>query len=316
MSFSICIPCYNDFDGLHDSLKSVVKNFDIKKLGQFQVVVGLNDCKFGAEDILKAQPPNAEIPIKIFKTRKYLVYDESIVFVLSKVKTDFCLLLGCGEVALPNLFQILLEFGKNDADFGLLPVHLQSSNNKLTKLGNKGSWNPAPPGVFNKVISGHIFRTISLKFLLKPQPFVAFDWAHVEIALIVQADTRIKSLIYNRPAIIRNTAVSGWWTKTDSYKQCIEYCDILLKYHERYPQLQFLSMELQKAFSIRMLLMILQVRANGLREAPLFFHKWINQYSGNQINCFMMKSALRLPRNIAARIMDSANWWIEKKNRK
>ena len=316
VSFSICIPCYNDFEGLHDTLRSIVENFDIERFDQFHVLVGLNDCKFGEEDILKAQSRKLGIPTKFFKTRKYLVYDKSIIFLLSKVNTDFCLLVGCGEVVLPNLFNALLAFGENDTDFGLLPVQLQESGNKSTDLDKEGSWKTTTPGIFNKVVSGHIFRTSSLNFLIKPQPFVAFDWAHIEMSLIVQGNTKFNSFIYTCPAIKRNISVSGWWTKTDIYKQYIEYCDILLKYRERYPQLEFLRIELQKAFSQRMLLMILQVRANGLREAPLFFCKWINQFSGNQINRFIMKSALRLPKKMAVKIMILANWLIKRKQKK
>ena len=313
-SFSICIPCYDDLRGLRATLKSLVECLESKQKDQFHIVIGLNDCNFEKKDILKGQSLNPGIVISCYKTQKYLEYDDSILFVLSKVRSDFCLLIGCGDLALPNLSKALFSFGNSESEFGLLPVRVEREGKRLTNLVSEDTWRPTSLGVFNKVLSGHIFRTSSLNFLFERPPFLACEWAHVEIAIVVQGQKGNGSLKYDSPAILRYISESGWWTKVDIYKQYIEYCDLLLSYNDNYPNLAYVKEELNKAYSVRLLLMILQVRANGLREIPLFFSDWVRYCCNGRAHHFVMKLALRTPANLAAGLMKLANWWLQRKN--
>jgi len=285
-----------------------------KQKDQFHIVIGLNDCSFGKKDIFKGQNLNPGIVISCFKTQKYLEYDDSILFVLSKVRSDFCLLIGCGDLALPNLSTALWSFGNSEAEFGLLPVRFEREGRRLTNLVPEGTWRSASSGVFNKVLSGHIFRTSSMNCFFERSPFLACEWAHVEIAIVVQGQKGNVALKYDSPAILREISESGWWTKVDIYKQYIQYCHLLSSYNDLYPNLAYVKEELNKAYSARLLLMILQVRANGLREIPLFFSDWISYHCKGWVHHFVMKLALWTPANLAARLMKLANWWLERKN--
>ena len=313
--FSICIPCYDDLKGLRETLKSLMECLESKQKDQFHIIIGLNDCNFEKKDVLNGQNINSGVVISCFKTQKYLEYDDSILFVLSKVRSDFCLLIGCGDLALPNLSEALSSFGNSEPEFGLLPVRLERKAKRLTNLVPEYTWRSTSLGVFNKVLSGHIFRTASLKFLFEDAPFLACEWAHVEIAIAVQGQKKgNKALQYDGPAIRREISGSGWWTKVDIYKQYIEYCNLLLLYSDLYPNLAYVKEELNKAYSARLLLMILQARTNGLREIPLFFSDWISYYSKGRAHQFVMRLALRTPANLAAGLMKLANWWLERKN--
>ena len=76
----------------------------------------------------------------------------------------------------------------------------------------------------------------------------------------------------------------------------------------------YVKEELNKAYSVRLLLMILQARANGLKETPLFLSDWISYHSKGRVHNFVTKLALRTPDYLAARLMKWANWWLERKN--
>jgi len=310
VSFSICIPCYNDLEGLRQTIGSILSQVETNQTDQVQIVVGLNDCGFEESDILKEQTLNSCTVVKVFKTSKYLEYNESIQFVLSNVKTEFCLLLGCGEIALTNFFSALFSFGASKTDFGLVPVGLKRQDENSTKLVPESEWLPSRLGVFNKILSGHVFRTESLQCLSNDLPLIAPEWAHVELALAVQGNCSTGSVTYGSPAILRQKSEKGWWSKTDIFKQYIEYCDLLLAYNERYPHLEYVKYELEKAYSIRLFLMILQVKSNGLREVPLFFSDWISRYCEGRVHRFVMKCALRTPEKIASKLMKLANWKI------
>ena len=313
--FSICIPCYDDLGGLRETLNSVLKQLDSDKEGQFYIVIGLNDCRFSEKDALDGQPSNKGVRLRFFKTEKYLEYDASIKFVLSKVKTDFCLLIGCGERVLPNFSHALLTFQDNQLDFGLLTVWHQKKGGSLKKPHTHGVWSGIPLGKFNKMVSGHLFRTEFLQNLLSTNSLITLEWAHIEIALLVQSESRNEAVGYEEPTIVRFDEEQGWWSGVDIYKQYIEYCDLLLTYNERYPKLVYVKKELKKAYWIRLLLMILQARSNGLREAPLFFRDWINLNCKGRFHRLVMTSALWTPAKMAAAFMVLANWILKFKKR-
>lgn len=312
-NFSICIPCYNDLKGLRKTLKSLLEQLNRKKKDQIHIVIGLNDCTFDKKKVLKRQNIKPGVLISFFETQKYLDYDSSITFLLSKVSSKFCLIVGCGERALPGLSNALLTFENNNTDFGLLPVCIEGQGSNSARLELGGVWCPAQPGIFNKVLSGHIFRTLNLQGICGIEQFVAYEWAHVEIALNVQGKSASGSVSYSRPVISRPHTDRGWWTKTDIFKQYIEYCDLLIKYGEKYPNLSFVKEELEKAYSIRLALMILQVKGNGLREAPLFLIQWIKKYCTNRMYYFFIKLVLIAPNNAARRLMKLANCLIKLK---
>ena len=228
------------------------------------------------------------------------------------MRSDFCLLIGCGDLALPNLSKALLSFGNSEPEFGLVPVRLERKGKKLTNLVPEDTWRPTSFGVFNKVLSGHIFRTSSLSFLFGAAPFLAREWAHVELAIVVQGQKENCALKYDSPAILRDNSGDGWWTKADIYKQYIEYCNLLVSYNDLYPNLAYVKEELNKAYSVRLLLMILQARANGLKKIPLFFSDWLSYNSKGGVHHLVMKLALRTPKNLAAGFMKLANRWLER----
>jgi len=310
MDMSICIPCYNDLNGLQRTIESVFVELGDKKSHILQIVVGLNDCTFVATDIFSQQELNGRAELHFFNTDRYLEYDDSIKFVASKVKTKFCAFLGCGELALPGLSDALLQFHNIETDFGVLPVASKHQREVATAGVSDAFWSPAKCGVFNKVLSGHVFRTSSLQFVLKNNPFIAFEWAHIEIALMVQGNSRFSPQLFNNQVILRSNADHGWWTKSDIYKQYIEYCDLLHGYCDRYKHLKYAEDELRKAYSIRLLLMIIQARGNNLREVPLFFSNWVRENCNGIVWRYMLCVALVMPANLAKRLMAIANWCL------
>ena len=95
--FSICVPCYQDFEGLKKTIQSINACLLTSEIGKFQIIVGLNDCDFGVMQIKGAFDTIWQLDLIAYRTDRYLEYDDSIVFLLSKVTTEFCILLGCGE---------------------------------------------------------------------------------------------------------------------------------------------------------------------------------------------------------------------------
>lgn len=307
---SICIPCYNDLNGLQRTIESIFVQLGDQKYGSLQIVIGLNDCDFVATDIFPEQTLNSGAELHFFKTDKYLEYDDSIKFVASKVKTEFCAFVGCGELALAGLSDALLQFQNAKADFGLLPVALKHPGNSLTVDISDSCWSPAVLGIFNKVLSGHVFRTSSLQLILKNTQFTAFEWAHIEMALTVQGNSHEAPRVYSKPVILRSNFGHGWWTKSDIYKQYIEYCDLLLGYRDRYKNLTYVDEELRKAYSTRLLLMILQARGNNLQEIPLFFSNWVEKNCNGIVWRCALRTALIMPATLAKRLMVLANWYL------
>jgi len=313
LDMSICIPCYNDPKGLQRTIESIFVQLGDQKYASLQIVIGLNDCAFGATDILSGQMLNCGAKLNFFKTDKYLEYDDSIRFVASKVKTEFCAFVGCGELALAGLSDALSQFQNAKADFGVLPVASKLPRSSVTVDISEPRWNPAVRGIFNKVLSGHIFRTSSLRLSLKNNRFRAFEWAHVEMALTVQGNSHAVPRVYSRPVILRSNSGRGWWTKSDIYKQYIEYCDLLLGYRDCYEHLTYVDDELRKAYSIRLLLMILQARGNNLHEVPLFFSNWVEKNCNGTVWRCALRIALIMPAKLANRFMTVANWYLARR---
>jgi len=311
---SICIPCYSDPVGLKKTVDSLFACRDMLKHGSFHLVVGLNDCSFQKTDILSKEMLASRLRPKFYRTRRFLEYDESIKFLVSKVKTEFCIFIGCGELVLPSLFDALLEFPKMKVDFGVIPVCSPKARNSARAKFPKPCWERAIPGVFNKVLSGHVFRTSSLRFIQEPRPFCAMQWAHVEMALTVQGNSSTISMIYSMPEIIRIDNGEGWWTQPDIYQQYITYCDLLVVYNHRFKKLTYVVDELRKAYSIRLALMILQARKNNLKEVPLFFSNWIKKNCRWVVWRFVLRIALMMPKAVASILMAMANWLLRKLN--
>ena len=137
--FSICIPCYQDFDGLKQTIQSIDNSLLNSKVGSVQIRVGLNDCDFGVTQIKSAFDSVWRLDLVAHETGRYLEYDESIVFLLSQVSTEFCILLGCGETLGSGFLQGLIEFSDQGADFGVIPVeiidHATASSSLISKEG-------------------------------------------------------------------------------------------------------------------------------------------------------------------------------------
>ena len=122
--FSICVPCYQDFEGLTKTIQSINACLSSSEVGKFQIIVGLNDCDFGVAQIKGAFDTIWQLDLIAYRTDRYLEYDDSIVFLLSKVTTEFCILLGCGETIVLGFAKGLIEFRDQDADFGVVPVDI------------------------------------------------------------------------------------------------------------------------------------------------------------------------------------------------
>jgi hypothetical protein len=313
LNMTICIPCYNDLNGLKRTLESIFVELGEQNSGVLHIVVGLNDCAFVASDICFETVFNSSAELHFCKTDRYLEYDDSIKFVASRVKTDFCAFLGCGEVALAGLHDALLKFQNTKTDFGVLPVASKHPVRSSTISISGSFWSPVPCGIFNKVLSGHVFRTSSLQFVLKNNPFIAFEWAHIEMALMVQGNSHLTPQVFSKPVILRSNASRGWWTKSDIYKQYIEYCDLLLGYHYRYKNLKYVDDELRKAYSIRLLLMIIQARGNNMKEVPMFFSNWVKRNDNGIFWRYILQAALIMPATLANRLMAIVNWRLERR---
>lgn len=291
--FSICIPCYQDLGGLTKTVQSINACLSKSEVGKFQIIVGLNDCDFGVRQIKSAFDTNWRLDLIAHKTDRYLEYDDSIVFLLSKVKTEFCILLGCGETLELGFSQGLIEFSDQDADFGIVPVdiidqqlELSSKKSRLAKTDNY--WQACERGRFNKVLSGNMFRTAPLHTILKKNEFIGYEWAHVELSLLLQTSLIRIPVIYSNALITRETSGDGWWTKSDLYKQYIEYYELTVSYANKYATLEYLQTEVRRAFGIRLFLMLIQSRSNGLRDRPIFLDHWIAYNTNSRIKLFML----------------------------
>ena len=115
-----------------------------------------------------------------------------------------------------------------------------------------------------------MFRTVPLHTILKKSEFLGHEWAHVELSLLMQTNLMRIPVIYSNALIIREKSVDGWWTKSDLYKQYIEYCELMASYAKRYATLEYPQTEVRRAFGIRLFLMLIQSRSNGLRDRPIF----------------------------------------------
>ena len=109
-------------------------------------------------------------------------------------------------------------------------------------------------GRFNKVLSGNMFRTVPLHTILEKNEFLGYEWAHVELSLLMQTNLNRKPMIYSNALIIREKFADGWWTKSDLYKQYIEYCDLMASYAKKYAILEYPQTEVRRAFGIRLFL--------------------------------------------------------------
>ena len=170
-----------------------------------------------------------QLDLIAYRTDRYLEYDDSIVFLLSKVTTEFCILIGCGETLGSGFARGLIEFRDQDADFGIVPVDIidqpvESYSKKSYVAKTENYWRACERGRFNKVLSGNMFRTVPLHTILKKSEFLGHEWAHVELSLLMQTNLMRIPVIYSNALIIREK-FGDWWTKSDLYKQYIEYCD-------------------------------------------------------------------------------------------
>ena len=153
------------------------------------------------------------------------------------------------------------------------PVESYSKKSYVAKTENY--WRACERGRFNKVLSGNMFRTVPLHTILKKSEFLGHEWAHVELSLLMQTNLMRIPVIYSNALIIREKFGDGWWTKSDLYKQYIEYCDLMASYAKKYAILEYPQTEVRRAFGIRLFLMLIQSRSNGLRDRPIFLDHWI-----------------------------------------
>ena len=291
--FSICIPCYQDFDGLKQTIQSIDNSLLNSKVGSVQIRVGLNDCDFGVTQIKSAFDSVWRLDLVAHETGRYLEYDESIVFLLSQVSTEFCILLGCGETLGSGFLQGLIEFSDQGADFGVIPVEI--IDRQLALRGKKsdvaekqGHWRTCQRGLFNKVLSGNMFRTAPLHSIMKTNKFFGYEWGHIELSLLMQTSLTTSPVIYSHALILREKSDEGWWTKSDHYNQYIEYCELMAFYAEKYAMLEYAQTEVRKAVGIRLILMLLQSRSNGLRDRPIFLDHWMADNIRSRIKLFML----------------------------
>ena len=306
--FSICVPCYQDFEGLTKTIQSINACLSTSEVGKFQIIVGLNDCDFGFTQIKSALDTIWRLDLIAHKTDRYLEYDDSIVFLLSKVTTEFCILLGCGEILGLGFSQGLIEFSNQGADFGIVPVDiinqpLELSAKKLYAAKTDNYWQACERGRFNKVLSGNMFRTAPLHTILKKIEFLGYEWAHVELSLLMQTSLTRIPVIYSHALIIRERSGDGWWTKSDLYKQYIEYCELIASYAKKYPTLEYPQTEVQRAFGIRLFLMLIQSRSNGLRDRPIFLDHWIAYNTKSRMKRFMLSLIWKMPIPLAKLIV-------------
>ena len=190
--FSICIPCYQDFRGLAKTIQSLNACLSTSEVGKFQILVGLNDCDFGVTQIKCTVGNACRMNLVAHKTDRYLEYDDSILFLLSRVTTEFCILLGCGETLRLGFLQSLIEFSNQDTDFGIVPIEIIDQPPKLIgKMSHlaktENYWWTCERGRFNKVLSGNMFRTAPLHNIMRTSEFLGREWVHVELSMLEPA---------------------------------------------------------------------------------------------------------------------------------
>ena len=140
-----------------------------------------------------------------------------------------------------------------------------------------------------------MFRTVPLHTILKKSEFLGHEWAHVELSLLMQTNLMRIPVIYSNALIIREKFGDGWWTKSDLYKQYIEYCDLMASYAKKYAILEYPQTEVRRAFGIRLFLMLIQSRSNGLRDRPIFLDHWIAYNTKSRIKLFMLSLIWKTP---------------------
>ena len=306
--FSICIPCYQDFDGLKRTIQSIDNSLLNSKVGRVQILVGLNDCDFGVTQIKSAFDSVWRLDLVGHKTGQYLEYDDSIVFLLSQVSTEFCILLGCGETVGSGFLEGLIEFSDQGTDFGMIPVEiidrqLESRGKKSHMAEEQGYWRACQRGRFNKVLSGNLFRTAPLHTIMKTNEFLGHEWGHIELSLLMQTSLMTTPVIYSHALILREKSDEGWWTKSDHYSQYIGYCELMALYAQKYAVLEYAKTEVRKAFGIRLILMLVQSRSNGLRDRPVFLDHWIADNTRSRIKLFMLSLIWITPIPVAKLIL-------------
>ena len=294
---SVCIPCWADFSGLRESLVSLSAACKHVNPGLVQIVVGLNECDFTDQDILAFLPADTNLSIRTGRTDGYLEYDESLEFTVNLAESDYCLLLGCGDRVLPTFAAAISSFEEmaERTDFALFRV--EANKRTFSDIG-LGRFEVADPGIFNKVLSGHLFSKAALLDALDG-PRLGFLWAHIDLALNVQGRSLKPSFEYSQAVIFRPQPEGGWWHRVDMAKQYIEYCALIETAVELYPRLHSVRLEQKKLYGIRILLTLAMARANGLTEMPSFLVDWVFEKSQPKLIFTVIRLLFVLPRQVS-----------------
>jgi glycosyltransferase involved in cell wall biosynthesis len=118
IDFCLLIPCYNNFTGLIDSLKSVVYPTD-----KFLVVIIDDGSKDAVTEEKINQALNNKKPLILLKNDRNLgitaTLNKGLAWIGENVDTEFIARLDCGDICAPERFPLQVQYMNDHKEIGL-----------------------------------------------------------------------------------------------------------------------------------------------------------------------------------------------------